>query len=269
MEKRRQSESTKVLERGLNVLQHVVRTGMGSVREISAGVGMSRPAVYRIMESLHRGGWVYRNSHREAYRVTSKALDMSVMLPPEMLVAEAARPVMNDLTKRTQWPVLLGYNDDVETVIVETTDHLAKQPLRRIGAGERIPQYLRGAGAACRSCLAPEEAKRVNKAIIDRYGDQLFSKDEAYREALLDRVRKRGFVIFEPLRSTESSAAVPVKVTGGLVFGLELRFIGSMVKTDLVKAQFVPMLEKAAAQIARRASAAIERCTPPPAAESE
>jgi len=76
---------------------------------------------------------------------------------------------------------------------------------------------------------------------------------------LLDRVRKRGFVVFEPLRSKESSIGMPVRVANGLVFGLELRFIASMVKPAMVKTQLIPMLEKAAAQIARQAATLIER----------
>ena len=259
METRKQVEATKVLERGLSVLEHVIEAGFGTVRQVSDGVGMSRPATYRIMESLKRCGYVRRDSYRESYKLTSKVLDLCGVISPAVLVCEAARPIMLELTHRTGWPVLLGQIDDTELVVLESTDRQARHHLKRIASGDRQPQSLRAAGAVCRASLDLAEARRLSKAIIEKYGDQLFSRDEDYRERLLDRVRARGFVVFEPLRSKEGSVAVPLKLANGSVFGLEMRFIAAMLKGSSLKTQLIPMLERVTSQIARRADVLVER----------
>jgi IclR family mhp operon transcriptional activator len=247
--KKSRAESTKVLERGLMVLENITQHGLSSVQEISARTSLSRQAVYRIMESLSRTGFVYRRSQREAYRPTIKALRLAATLPDDAIIGEIARPLMVDITKKTGWPVLLGHLDDIDLAVIETTDVLVKRDLKRIDSGDRMPQFRRAAGVICKAFVDPAEAQRINKRTQQKYAAELLTHSEAYRDSLLSRVRKQAYVVFEPLRSKESSVAVPVVCGDGFVMGLELRFLPASVKPDALKDDFIPRLQEAALTI--------------------
>ncbi len=249
MIKKSRAESTKVLERGLMVLEDITQHGLSSVQDISTRTSLSRQAVYRIMESLSRTGFVYRRSQREAYRPTIKALRLATTLPDDAIIGEIARPLMAEITKKTGWPVLLGYLDDIDLVAIETTDALVKRDLKRIDSGDRIPQFRRAAGVICKAFIDPAEAQRINKRTQQKYAAELLTHSEAYRESLLGRARKQGYVIFEPLRSKESSVAVPVTNVDNLVLGLELRFIPAAIKPDALRDDFIPRLQEVAQAI--------------------
>ncbi|MBL8628247.1 MAG: helix-turn-helix domain-containing protein [Rhodospirillaceae bacterium] len=249
MERKGRTESTKVLERGLMVLEHIVAHGVCNVQQISTETALSRQAVYRILESLSHTGFVYRRSPREAYRPTSKILSVAGQVPIAAIAAETARPLMADITKKTGWPVLLGQLDDLDVVVLEATDTVAKRNLKRIISGERIPQFRRAAGVICKAMLDPAEALRINKRTQQKYGPELFTHSAAYRESLLGLARKQGYVIFEPLRSAEGSIGVPVPGPRDSVFGLELRFIAASVKPEAIREDFLPRLQHAAQQI--------------------
>ena len=48
-----------------------------SVLQISAATGISRPALYRIIETLELEGYVVREANSPTYRLTSRVFELS------------------------------------------------------------------------------------------------------------------------------------------------------------------------------------------------
>lgn len=252
-------ETVKSLERGLDVLAALVDIGAGSVRQVARHAGLSQQATYRSLESLRRKGLAHRNSYREPYRATARLLALGAHLSPEVVVMDAARGPLAELTRRLKWPAVLTAVGDQDLRILETTDHLpgrhrAVKGLRRFSHGAAVPFFERPSWALYQAALPPDRARRLFRDVIARHGTQLFVRDQDFHDVLLARIRARGYVVYEPLRGPESSVAVPVPVSGMGFCGLELRFIAAEMKTAAIKAEIVPALQDAARAIAAAAA---------------
>ncbi|MDX2223122.1 MAG: helix-turn-helix domain-containing protein [Rhodospirillaceae bacterium] len=252
-------ETVKSLERGLDVLDALVALGSGTVRAVARRAGLTQQATYRCLESLRHKGFAHRNSYREPYRATALHLNWCARLPPEIVLMDAARAPMAELTRRLKWPAVLTAVGDLNLRILETTDHLpgrhrGQKGMRRLSHGASVAFFERPSWALYQAGLTPERARALFREVVARHGAQLFVRDQDFHDMLLARIRTRGYVVFEPLRGPESSVAVPLRVLGGQFFGLELRFIAADVKTAAIKAEFVPALKGAAHAIAAAAA---------------
>ncbi len=69
-------KGVRALSRGLEILTAVNRGARG-VAEIAAAVGLNRPSVYRLLETLARDGFIVRSESDGSYRPTSSVLDLS------------------------------------------------------------------------------------------------------------------------------------------------------------------------------------------------
>lgn len=110
------------LDRGVAILQFVNTMGEATAGKIARAIGLPRPTVYRILDTLVESGLLYRSpSAQRVYRLTEAVGKLSNSLDRSDPVAAAARRVLNSVSPDLPWPVFLSTYSEEGMVIRETT----------------------------------------------------------------------------------------------------------------------------------------------------
>jgi DNA-binding IclR family transcriptional regulator len=124
------------LARGLEVLRAFTATDpMLGNREIADRTGLPKPTVSRLTYTLTLLGYLARDPGLQKYRLGSGVLSLSHPLLASMQVRQVARPLMEQLARRTGCTVNLGMRDRADVVYVDTVRaDVANQHLPDIGS---------------------------------------------------------------------------------------------------------------------------------------
>lgn len=110
------------LERGVAVLQFLNQMGSATARDIAKEIGLPRPTVYRILDTLVESGLIYRSpSAHKVYRLTEAVGRLSGNLDKSAPVSAAASAVLGGVPDSLPWPVFMTTLSDEGVVIRETT----------------------------------------------------------------------------------------------------------------------------------------------------
>ncbi|TFZ03514.1 IclR family transcriptional regulator [Ramlibacter rhizophilus] len=109
------------LARGLEVLRAFTATAplLGN-REIADRTGLPKPTVSRLTYTLTLLGYLTRDAALQKYRLGSGVLSLSHPLLASLNVRQAARPLMEQLARKTGCTVNLGMRDRADIVYVDT-----------------------------------------------------------------------------------------------------------------------------------------------------
>ncbi|MBC5763992.1 IclR family transcriptional regulator [Ramlibacter sp. GTP1] len=109
------------LARGLEVLRAFTATEpMLGNREIADRTGLPKPTVSRLTYTLTLLGYLTRDPGLQKYRLGSGVLSLGHPLLASMPVRQVARPLMEQLARRTGCTVNLGMRDRADMVYVDT-----------------------------------------------------------------------------------------------------------------------------------------------------
>ncbi|MCC2102222.1 MAG: helix-turn-helix domain-containing protein, partial [Hyphomicrobiales bacterium] len=103
-DRRPRGEGVRALERGLDILRAVNASGGIRAGALAAQIGIPRPTVYRLLETLEELGYVERGASNDLFRVTRRALSLGDGYDASILVAQGAGPILLELGKRFVWP---------------------------------------------------------------------------------------------------------------------------------------------------------------------
>lgn len=110
------------LERGVAVLQFLNQMGSATAGDIAKEIGLPRPTVYRILDTLVESGLIYRSpSAHKVYRLTEAVGRLSGNFDKSEPITAAARTVLGAAPDSLPWPVFLTTLSDEGVVIRETT----------------------------------------------------------------------------------------------------------------------------------------------------
>lgn len=110
------------LERGVAVLQFINQMGFATAGDIAKEIGLPRPTVYRILDTLVENGLIYRSpSAQKVYRLTDAVGRLSGTFGESEPLTIAAREVLGTAPDNIPWPVFLTTLTDEGVVIRETT----------------------------------------------------------------------------------------------------------------------------------------------------
>ena len=109
------------LARGMAVLRAFTSSDpMLGNREISDRTGLPKPTVSRLTYTLMLLGYLSRDAGLQKYRLGSGVLSLGHPLLASMPVRQAARPLMEQLARKTGCTVNLGMRDRGNVVYIET-----------------------------------------------------------------------------------------------------------------------------------------------------
>ncbi|GLW05955.1 IclR family transcriptional regulator [Microtetraspora sp. NBRC 13810] len=233
----------------LRVLEEVAALQPVGVGELARRVGLPKSTVQRSLRTLHDAGWI-RPAGGEVTRwlLTTKALHVGRRATGELSLRDTARPVMEDLRRRTGETIHLTVPETDAVVLVERLE--TDKPLRIVlPLGIRLPLHASANGKAVLALLPGEVVDRVLAAGPAGFtGTTLV--DPARIRAELAEVRERGYADNRgEWRSDIAAVAAAVPGPDGPVAGLSVSTPASRMPDDL-RPEYGALVREAARTLA-------------------
>jgi IclR family transcriptional regulator, mhp operon transcriptional activator len=243
-------DGVRSIQRGLDVLREVNRSGGIRASELAQRLDLARPTVYRLLETLEELGYVARSASDDRFRVTRKASSLGDGYDRGIVISEAAAPAIRELSQRLVWPIDLSTYEDAAMVVQETTHAQSPLSIDRGMIGSRLPMLRTSAGRAYLAFCPGAEREIILKQIAraNDPDDRPFLSAQ-YLERMLNETRTRGFASRTDgeYKSRTSSIAVAIMRDDHVVGCISIIWIRSALDAAEAVAQFAkPMMETAA-----------------------
>jgi|SRR5665213_153218 len=256
-----QRSSVRALQRGLQILAEVNRSGGIRAGELARRLGLARPTVYRLLETLEELGYVARSASAERFRVTLMTHRLGDGYDRDARVSQAAGPILVELGRALVWPVDLVTCDAGAMVVQESTHSRSPLSIDRGMIGIRLP-LLRTAAGRAYLAFCPEPDRRAliaHLGSLDDPADRPFL-DPAALDRMIAETVQRGYgmrsigddEIPHTSATKTSSIAVPI-LSGTSVLGcLTIIWLAHALDFPEAIATFFEPMRQAAATIAAR-----------------
>ncbi len=228
------SGAVRSLARGLSILRYVNKVGEARPGEIAKALGIPRPTVYRLLETLEELGYVAFSATSNYVRVTRVAAALGDGYALTSEISQAAGPLFGAYAKQVVWPLDLTVYQNAAMVIQETTHGRSPLSIDRGMTGYRLPVLRTSAGRAYLS-FCPEEERALILDHLRRLGDEKdlpFLNDRWLRH-LTEETRARGIAVRDSgeFRQQTASIAVPIRAGETVLGCISLIWIQSAMST--------------------------------------
>ena len=249
----------RALRRGLDILAEVNRSGSVRAGEIARNLGLARPTVYRLLETLEELGFVARSASDDRFRVTLLAHRLGDGFDRDARLSQAAGPILVELGRALVWPVDL-VTCEVGAMVVQETTH-ARSPLSidRGMIGVRLPMLRTAAGRAYLAFCPETERRTIVNHLRrnDEPGDRPYLKRAAFERTIAETA-SRGYgvrtISDDPIPHTSatktSSIAVPIRAGASVLGCLTIIWLANAVELSRGVEQFLEPMREAAEGIA-------------------
>ncbi len=217
------------LIRGLEILEALNRRNGSTVTEVAQETGLSRGTVYRMLETLREGGYVYRDESDGRYRLTILVKGLSDGFSDETWVSQIAKPMLEALGKEVVWPLGLATRYGSQLILRETTDQNSPLALRRYGGGFHVPMMNTAAGKVYLAYCDPEQRETLLDILSrsDSHPANQLARNTKMVTKMLEEVRAVGYATAHRPDLKQVSFAVPVFSAGKIFATITLRYIDS------------------------------------------
>ncbi|WP_253949389.1 DNA-binding transcriptional regulator [Mangrovicoccus sp. HB161399] len=226
--------SVRALVRGLAILRHVNKVGEARPGEIARALGIPRPTVYRLLETLEEAGYVAFSATSQLVRVTRLAAALGDGHALTTEIAQAAGPIFGEYASQVVWPLDLTVYHNAAMVIQETTHGRSPLSIDRGMTGYRLPMLRTSAGRAYLA-FCPDEERALILDHLRRLGDpeDLPFLGECWLVRMISETRMRGIAVRDSgeFRQETASLAVPIRAEGGLLGCVSLIWIRTAMGT--------------------------------------
>jgi IclR family transcriptional regulator, mhp operon transcriptional activator len=246
--------TVRALQRGFSVLEALNRCNGAKPQQLAKIVGLPRPTVYRLLETMETLGYVVRSPSDDSWNLTLRVRALSAGFHNDAWVSRAAVPVMMALGREILWPVDLVTLDDDRMAIRESTH--ATSPFS-IDRGMTTVPILKTAGGRAYLSFCPD-SERI--ALIERLSrsdneDHREARDLFYVERLVAETRRAGYGSrMEGFNPHTASISVPINWDGRVIACLTVIWIASALSFSEAVARYRQPLRGAASEIERRLS---------------
>lgn len=238
--------------RTIAVLRALNLRNGASVAELSKSTGISRPALYRILETLRDAGYVSVDLRRQHYCLTMLVRTLAEGFSDEDWVIQVARPVLRTLQREVLWPVDLGTFMNNYMWIRETTRQSSPLTVDRGVVGVRFPMLRGATGKAYLAFCPAAERKQILRNIVrSAEPDSELIAKPAHVAGELGRTRRLGYGqrYGDPPLDT-GAIAVPILLRGRVLGCINLTFVASALRPEEAARQHLRAMNNAATQIA-------------------
>lgn len=240
--------------RALAVLRALNVDNGASILKLHATTGISRAALYRIVGTLHKAGYLALDEQTQSYRLTPLVKHLSEGYDEDAWITEFAGPLLDRLQAEVIWPTDLFTFFDDTMIMRRTTRRISPWTFDRAYIGLRIPLLV----TACGRAYLANVPDRIVDAVLERIiGTQepnhSAEKDPAAIRQLLAKVRHDGYALREDGFMKETvSIAVPVLVDGVARCSIAITYIPSAISAVEAVRKFLPKLQECAVELASR-----------------
>ncbi len=224
----READDIKSLRHGIEVLRMAASLGTVSTTEVASACGVSRPAGYRLLQTLQREGYLAAQGtgRHIRYRLTPRIRELSHGYEGGVVVLDAAMPIMTEWTRVNGWPLALSTPAGDHSICLFATDPTAARVLIRYRAGATMTALMSASAMVClayqSTAVQADAIRRMVGLPLPAYARARSSADIA---TLLEQTRRNGYAVFHPDGLREASLAVPVWLDGALSASLAMRFM--------------------------------------------
>jgi len=238
-------QEIKSLKKALRALTYMNQKGEASVSSVAVEIGVPRTTALRLLETLTSEGYVRKIPNSRYYRITDQVLQLASGFQGETVVVQMAAPRIAELGKEVGWPITLATPRGSEMIVRLTTNFDTTMVLERFMVGYGLP-ILHATTGLCflAFCSEPERETALELArATDDPRDKL-AHDPTRLEAILSRIRERGFCWIEYPEYREGNVAVPLTVQGRVVGGIVMRYIKNGMRSRKMQEYYVPLLKE-------------------------
>jgi IclR family transcriptional regulator, mhp operon transcriptional activator len=251
-------DSVRALVRGLDILRHVNSVGEARPGEIAQALGIPRPTVYRLIETLEEQGYVVMSPTSNRVRVTRRAASLGDGYAITSRLCQAAGPLFGEYGPRLIWPLDISVYENAAMVIQETTHGRSPLSVDRGMIGYHLPMLRSSAGRCYLGhCDARERELILNH--IRRVADPEDAPflEETYLRPMLDQVAVNGLAVRDAgeFRPRTASIAVPVICEGTIVACVSIIWI----RNAITLKQILQTCEGPLRELAHRIAAALDQ----------
>ena len=233
--------------RAMALLEAMNRRAVSRVGTLALETGISKPSVVRLLGILIEDGYVQRSGRSGSYLLTDRVLLLSSGFRPEALVERVAKPLMEELTARIEWPAALGIFDQGAMVVRCST--ISSSPLSwyRTTLHQRLPLL----GSAMGLVFLAFAGDRVRAALLADVPAG-FSPAECSEERF-ERIRLRGCSVRLPTDEHPTlSLSVPVVQEGRALAALSVTLYGRAMSPREAEGRYLATLRATADEIRAR-----------------
>jgi len=250
-------DAVRALTRGLNMLRHVNAVGEARPGEIARALGIPRPTVYRLIQTLEEEGYVVMSPTSNRVRVTRLAASLGDGFAVTSRICQLAGPLFGEYAPRIVWPLDISVYENAAMVIQETTHGRSALSIDRGMTGYRLPMLRTAAGRCYLGHCDARERELILDQVrrLDDPEDRPFL-DDRFLGLMLAKVAERNLGVRDAgeFRPQTASIAVPVMVGGTITAVLSVIWIRSAIKLE----KALTTLEAPMREIADRISEALD-----------
>lgn len=242
------------LKRGLEVLRALNRCDGAKAQALARIVGLPRPTVYRLLETLETLGYVARSPSDEAWHLTLQVKALSAGFHDETWVVRTAAPVLEALGREVLWPVDLVTFDRDAMAIRESTHGSSPFSIDRGMVGTRLPILETSSGRAYLAFCPEAEREAILERLCTAAGTaDAAAGDRAYTDRLLAETRRAGFGSrTEGFNPHTASISVPVFWGGRVQACITLIWIASALRLAEAVSRYLTPVRRASNEIEAR-----------------
>lgn len=250
-------ETSRSLERGLQVLESLSRLGSSTLSQVSRDIDLPVTTTRRLLTTLVDRNFVRRSRADGRYRtnITVPALGTASLSKTSRLFVDHAMTAMIGITERIKWPCDLHVMDHTVMRFVETTRPISPHYVVPGVIDRRFNIFGSATGQACLANSPPEMIEHLLDLTKD---DPLFgpsrlnmSRSRIFEE--IEKTRKRGYGkrLFPFLGETVISdnlgaIAIALKSPTETLFSIALVFPNSLMSADHFASLHLEDLQSAA-----------------------
>jgi len=236
------------IERGINALQAINRTGGMTVAEIARSAQLPYPTAARIVLTLAELGLIERTARRKVYRPTALTKTLSCGYHTHDQMVEIVRPLIAAFTKRTGWPSAFAVRVGGAMVMLTSTHGLTTQTFSDYGPGYSMPLTASALGLAYLA-FADDEYRQI---ILRQIPKQHLGPECS--DGALARIRENGYAIYlrnpyskDPGKS--SSIGVPIHHRGRVIGAITLVYFASAMEPAVALERYLGPIRETQTQI--------------------
>ena len=247
------NDNIRALFRGMSALRIVSDTGGTTCQHIANELGLSRPTVYRILETLVASGLVSVDDAK-VYHPTFAVRELENGLTDRAWALWTATPTLADLQREVVWTCEIATFEDYAMVRRDSM-HL-ENPFRIDvrNFDDRPRSMLTSALGRAYLAFAPEQETELILRHIERVGDPVDpdARVGTQMREELQTVREKGYALDQRLAYPHvTSIAAPVRFRGRVLACIDVAWISRAIKVQDGIEQFVPALMRSQTEIER------------------
>ena len=244
------------LARGLAILRafQLDETLLGN-DQIAETTRLPKSTVSRLTFTLTQLGYLRYREEFGKYELAAGVVGLAYPYLANMALPAIARPLMEDLAKKTSTNIGLGVHEGMSILYLEVAPG-ETNPNRRQRVGFRVPLVRTSMGRACIAAMASRERNDLYAELAQHYRREWPALHEELEQAV-EQVEARGYCIAAgTFQRTTNSVAVPLLDADGRTLLALNSQSSAQVQTPAVLEKNGKRLVEVAAEIRRRLAAA-------------